>query len=124
MDNIVEAKKPNDETKDGTKMQRYDEIEKEVKIAVGQGETERVLLLNELTLARNIHQKAVSKKDFAVCYAAFVNNGKVIKRAGIYATDGKDAISQEEAEDILLAQDFANMKVLAIPRNSMYTSLF
>lgn len=103
---------------------RFEEIEKEVKKAIEAKDIERVLLLGELTLARNIHGKNVTKKDFSICFAAFVSGGNVIKRAGVYANTGANKVSQEEAEDILLAQDFGNMKVLAIPRKSVFAELF
>lgn len=105
------------------KLKRFDEIEERVNNAISEGDHDIILLLNDLTLARNLqeHLSKPMQKQFAVVYVAFKGEHGVIKRAGVYNTLViKDA---EEAEDILISEDFENKDVLAVPRNSIFAEL-
>lgn len=103
-------------------LKRYDEVEAQVKKALESDNVENALLLNELTLARNM-DKELSKgdqKQFNVIYVAFKGPNGVIKRAGVYnSLKIKDS---EDAEDVLICEDFDNMDVLAVPRNSIFAA--
>lgn len=101
----------------------YDEIQKRVERAISEGDVETILLLNELTLARNL-EKNLSKaqqKQFSVIYVAFKGEYGVVKRAGVYNTQVLK--NSEDAEDILISEDFTDKRVLAVPRNSMFAEL-
>lgn len=105
------------------KMEKFPEIQEKIDKALSEGDVEAVLLLNELTLARNL-QDNLSKpqqKQFGVIYVAFKGSNGVVKRAGVYNTS---VISNsEEAEDILISEDFTDDRVLAVPRNSVFAEL-
>ena len=105
------------------KLKKYDEIQKKVERAIQEGDIDTVLLLNELTLARNLqrHLSKPQQKQFGVIYVAFKSAYGVVKRAGVYNTSViKDS---EVAEDILISEDFNDSRVLAVPRNSMFAEL-
>ena len=115
---VVEEKKPNT-----VRLQRYAEIQEKVEEAIREGDIDTVLLLNELTLARNLqgHLSKAQQKQFSVIYVAFKGNYGVVKRAGIYNTSVIK--NSEDAEDILISEDFNDDRVLAVPRNSMFAEL-
>lgn len=102
------------------KLERYDEIERKVREALDRNDIDTVLLLNELTFSRNL-EEVLSKKEvsqFGVVYIALRTERGVIKRAGIYNTI--EIPDPEDAENVLLDENFNNRSVLAIPRNSIY----
>lgn len=102
------------------KLERYDEIERKVREALDRNDIDTVLLLNELTFSRNL-EEVLSKKEvsqFGVVYIALRTERGIIKRAGIYNTI--EIPDPEDAENVLLDEDFNNRSVLAIPRNSIY----
>lgn len=105
------------------RIKKFDEIQEKVETAIRNRDVDTVLLLNELTLARNI-DKYLSKpqqKQFNVIYVAFKGEYGVVKRAGVYnSLVIKDS---EEAEDILISEDFDDDRVLAVPRNSMFAEM-
>lgn len=115
---VVEEKKPNT-----VRLQKYAEIQEKVEEAIREGDIDTVLLLNELTLARNLqgHLSKAQQKQFSVIYVAFKGNYGVVKRAGIYNTSVIK--NSEDAEDILISEDFNDDRVLAVPRNSMFAEL-
>ena len=115
---VVEEKKPNT-----VRLQKYAEIQEKVEEAIREGDIDTVLLLNELTLARNLqgHLSKAQQKQFSVIYVAFKGNYGVVKRAGIYNTSVIK--NSEDAEDILISEDFNDDSVLAVPRNSMFAEL-
>ena len=119
-ENIEEKK---NETKKVAKIIKFDEIEEKVEKALSENDVETVLFLNELTLARNLqkHLSKAQQKEFNVIYVAFKSSYGVVKRAGVYNTSViKDS---EDAEDILISEDFHDSRVLAVPRNSMFAEL-
>ena len=115
---VVEEKKQNT-----VRLQKYAEIQEKVEEAIREGDIDTVLLLNELTLARNLqgHLSKAQQKQFSVIYVAFKGNYGVVKRAGIYNTSVIK--NSEDAEDILISEDFNDDRVLAVPRNSMFAEL-
>ena len=113
---VEEVKEP----KEKVSMERYEDIEAMVDKAIQSKDYELALALNELTLARNLESNKKFKGAFEVVYVAFKTASGITKRAGVFNTsDFKDA---EQAEDILISEDFGNKKVLAVPRNSMFVS--
>lgn len=126
MENIFETelkKEPKTEPK-AAELARYDEIEDKVETAILENDIDSVLLLNELTLARNLtsHLSRGDQKQFSVIYVAFKGSNGVVKRAGVYNTSViKDS---EEAEDVLISEDFSDHRVLAVPRNSVFAEQF
>ena len=127
--NLKEPEKKELETKGKDKnnyleLKRYDDIEAQVKKALDAGDIDNALLLNELTLARNMENvlSKADQKQFNVIYVAFKGPNGVLKRAGVYNSFKiKDS---EDAEDILICEDFDNKDVLAVPRNSMFAAQF
>lgn len=102
------------------KLEFFPEIEEKLEKARRENDTELILLLNELTLARNLEvNKAQIKKEFRTVFVAFKSNGKVIKRAGVYNVS--ELSDPEQAEDILISEDFSDKRVIAVPRNSSFT---
>lgn len=105
------------------KMARYDDIESKIQRAIEIKDFDTVMLLNELTLARNIDSMSAKElKHFGIVFVAFKADGRVLKRAGVYNTDRIK--SSEEAEDILISEDFTNQDIFAIPRDSVFTKKF
>lgn len=102
------------------KLERYSEVETKVREAIEKNDIDLLLLLNELTLARNLEGPlgAKEKKQFAVAHVAFKTDQGAIKRSGVYNTKVMDG---EAAEDILIAEDFENKDVLALPRQSSFS---
>lgn len=102
------------------KIKKFDEVQGRVERAISEGETDLVLMLNDLILARNLegHLSKAQQKQFNVVYVAFKSADGVVKRAGVYNT----AVikNSEEAEDILISEDFHDDRVLAVPRNSVF----
>lgn len=115
---VTEEKKSN-----VASLKKYDEIQSKVDKAINDGDIEAVLLLNELTLARNLqsHLTKAQQKQFGVIYVAFKSSYGVVKRAGVYNTSVIK--NSEEAEDILISEDFDDDRVLAVPRNSVFAEL-
>ena len=105
-------------TREKVEMERYPEIEKMVDEACQNKNYDLALALNELTLARNLETNKKFKNAFKVVFVAFKTANGITKRAGVFNTnDFKDS---EDAEDILISEDFSNRKVLAVPRNSVF----
>ena len=106
------------------KLKKYDEIQEKVDEAIMKGDVDSILLLNELTLARNVQDFLTKpqQKQFNVIYVAFKSDNGVVKRAGVY--NNQIIKDSEEAEDILISEDFTNENVLAVPRNSVFAELF
>lgn len=124
--NVDEERKEErrEEKKDSVaKLKKYDEIQEKVNEAINAGDIDTVLLLNELTLARNLqsHLTKAQQKQFSVIYVAFKGPYGVVKRAGIYNTSVIK--NSEDAEDILISEDFNDNRVLAVPRNSVFAEL-
>jgi len=117
----VAAKKPE---KKFAHLKRYDELEEKVLDALEKEDIDTVLFLNELTLARNIeeHLSRNEMKQFRVIYVAFKTPDGVVKRAGIY--NSIEIPNSEDAEDIMIAEDFTDYRVLCIPRNSIFAEHF
>ena len=107
-----------------TSLKRYDELEERVFTALENNDIETVLLMNELTLARNIEEylSRSDMKQFKVINVAFKGDSGVIKRAGIY--NSIEIEDSEEAEDIMIAEDFTDNRVLCVPRNSIFAEHF
>ena len=107
-----------------TSLKRYDELEERVFTALENNDIETVLLMNELTLARNIEEylSRSDMKQFKVINVAFMGDSGVIKRAGIY--NSIEIEDSEEAEDIMIAEDFTDNRVLCVPRNSIFAEHF
>lgn len=107
-----------------TSLKRYDELEERVFTALEENDIETVLLMNELTLARNIEEylSRSDMKQFRVIYVAFKKESGVVKRAGIY--NSIEIENSEEAEDIMIAEDFTDSRVLCVPRNSIFAEHF
>lgn len=105
-------------------LKRYDELEEKVFEALEKDDIDTVLLLNELTLARNIeeHLSRWDMKQFKVIYVAFKSMSGVVKRAGIY--NSIEIPNPEDAEDIMIAEDFTDNRVLCVPRNSIFAEHF
>ena len=105
------------------RLRKYDEIQEKVERAINEGDIDTVLLLNELTLARNLqgNLSKAQQKQFNVIYVAFKGSYGVVKRAGVYNTSVIK--NSEDAEDILISEDFEDDRVLAVPRNSMFADL-
>lgn len=103
---------------------RYPEIEDKVKECIDRGDIDTLLMLNELTLARNLEAELTKKEanQFKVVFVAFKADGKVVKRAGVY--NEKELPDPEDAEDIIISEDFTDNRVLAIPRNSVFAKKF
>ena len=99
---------------------RYPEVDRLAQTFVKEKKYEPALLLNELTLARNLNEMTSKEaKQFGVVYAAFKGlDGKVTKRAGVYNT--LKIQNAEDVEDILISEDFNNPDVLVVPRNSKF----
>lgn len=118
-----EEKIEKDEKKDNIRLKRYEEIEERIARAIDENDHDTILLLNDLTLARNIqeHLSKPQQKLFKVVYVAFKSDRGVIKRAGVY--NSAIISDPEEAEDVLISEDFENENVLAVPRNSMFADL-
>ena len=100
--NLKEPEKKELETKGKDKnnyleLKRYDDIEAQVKKALDAGDIDNALLLNELTLARNMENvlSKADQKQFNVIYVAFKGPNGVLKRAGVYNSfkikDSEDA---------------------------------
>lgn len=102
------------------KLTKFSEVEAKVKDAIAKGDTDLVLLLNELTLARNLDTELskAEQKQLGVIYVAFKGSNGVVKRAGVYNT--MELTNSELAEDILIGEDFKDERVLAVPRNSSF----
>lgn len=107
-----------------TSLKRYDELEERVFTALENNDIETVLLMNELTLARNIEEylSRSDMKQFKVINVAFKEDSGVIKRAGIY--NSIEIEDSEEAEDVMIAEDFTDNRVLCVPRNSIFAEHF
>lgn len=107
-----------------TSLKRYDELEERVFTALENNDIETVLLMNELTLARNIEEylSRSDMKQFKVINVAFKGDSGVIKRAGIY--NSIEIEDSEEAEDVMIAEDFTDNRVLCVPRNSIFAEHF
>ena len=117
---IIEEKNPKEAKTETATLKKYDEIQKRVIKAVDNGDTELILMLNDLTLARNLeeHLSKPQQKQFNVVYVAFKGSDGVVKRAGVYNTNVIK--NSEEAEDVLISEDFLDERVLAVPRNSIF----
>ena len=107
-------------------LKRYDDIEKKVKKAIEDGDSELILFLNELTLGRNLEEtfsKSRTIKHFSAAPVVLKKaDGTVIKRAGIYNKQKhKDA---DYAEDVVINEVFDDPDVLTIHRNSPYLKRF
>lgn len=101
------------------KIIRYDDIKR----AINRNEDpETQLLLNELTLARNLESKAINKKEYGFARAVIIGeDGSRSKRAGIYM---KEEMTEEDAEDILATGAINDDRILVVPRGSMYAEAF
>lgn len=100
---------------------RYPEIEGKVEKMIESGDIESVLLLNELTLARNLEDMSAKEvKQFGVVFAALSTKDGIMKRAGIYNTSV--ITDPEDAEDVLLREDLHDKNVLAVPRRSVFAN--
>lgn len=118
-----EKKKPQRKTPEVKELKRFPEIEEKVEDSLYRGDIESALMLNELTLARNLEMlSAREAKQFKIVFVAFKTDGKVVKRAGVY--NEKLIENPEDAEDIVIGEDFNDNRVLAIPRNSVFTKKF
>ena len=116
----AEERKPKETKIEIARLKRYDEVQERVNRAINDGDTELILLLNDLILARNLeqHLSKAEQKQFNVVYVAFKSSQGVVKRAGVYNTSVIK--NSEEAEDILIGEDFNDERVLAVPRNSIF----
>ena len=119
---------PRKEPKEPAKFIRYEEIESKVQAAKERGDVDEVLLLNELTLARNFQRNGLSKQDqkefsvVHVIYTAFDENGnrQLVKRDGVYNTLVFE--NYGDAEDIVALENFDDDRVLIVPRDSIFVS--
>lgn len=124
-ENVDEAEEEDSKPeKKFTSLKRYDELEEKVFEALENEDIDTVLLLNELTLARNIeeHLSRWDMKQFKVIYVAFKSTSGVVKRAGIY--NSIEIPNPEDAEDIMIEEDFTDNRVLCVPRNSIFAEHF
>ena len=105
------------------KLERFPEIQEKIGEALNNNDVDTILLLNELTLARNLQDNLpkAQQKQFGVIYVAFKGSNGVVKRAGVYNTSV--FANSEDAEDILISEDFNDERVLAVPRNSVFAEL-
>lgn len=118
-----EKKKPQRKASEVKELKRFPEIEEKVEDSLDRGDIESALMLNELTLARNLEMlSAREAKQFKIVFVAFKTDGKVVKRAGVY--NEKLIENPEDAEDIVIGEDFNDNRVLAIPRNSVFAKKF
>lgn len=118
-----EKKKPQRKTPEVKELKRFPEIEEKVEDSLDRGDIESALMLNELTLARNLEMLSTREaKQFKIVFVAFKTDGKVVKRAGVY--NEKLIENPEDAEDIVIGEDFNDNRVLAIPRNSVFAKKF
>ena len=118
---VMHEEKPAKEAKvELAKIKKYSEVQERVERAINEGETNLVLMLNDLILARNLEENLSKpqQKQFNVVYVAFKSTDGVVKRAGVYNTSVIK--NSEEAEDILISEDFHDERVLAVPRNSVF----
>ena len=100
---------------------RYPEIEGKVEKMIESGDIDSVLLLNELTLARNLEDMSAKEvKQFGVVFAALSTKDGILTRAGVYNTSV--ITDPEDAEDVLLREDLHNKDVLAVPRRSVFAN--
>ena len=124
----VSAPAPRREHKAPARFIRYDEIGMKVQDAKDRGDIDAVLLLNELTLARNFQRNGLSKQDqkefsvVHVIYTAYDDNGnrQLVKRDGVYNTQVFP--NYGDAEDIVALENFDDDRVLIVPRDSIFVS--
>ena len=95
-------------------LKRYDDIEQAWKGG-------HKLFLTELTILRNLAEKNISKKDFGVIktvsLVGAVDPKNPKRLAGIYRkADFKER--EEDAEALVMNEDYENGKVLIVTRNS------
>ena len=115
------------EKKETAEICKYEDIEMEFKRAYEQNNKNMMLLLNELTLARNVNAKNGSlsrsdKKEFDIAFSAFKDEERrIVKRAGVYNTN---EINADQAEDGMIEEDFNDARVLIVDRNCIFLKEF
>lgn len=118
---VKEVKEVKAEKPAPASLTRYPEIEGKVEKMIESGDIDSVLLLNELTLARNLEDMSAKEvKQFGVVFAALSTKDGIMKRAGVYNTSV--ITDPEDAEDVLLREDLHNKDVLAVPRRSVFAN--